>query len=59
MQSNTSFQLGAPSAELLAFLEGAEGVDPNSPDLAEDDQDTSWGHSQFSGVILWKCFHSI
>ena len=60
MQSNTSFQLGAPLAELLAFLKGAEGTDPNSPDLAEDDQDASWGHSQFSGLSsLLTSWHNI
>jgi hypothetical protein len=49
MQNNTSFQLVAPSAELVAFLECAEHADPNSPDISEDDKGASWGHYQLSG----------
>ena len=49
MQNNTSFQLGAPSADILAFLERAEHADPNSPDISDDDKDACWGHYQLPG----------
>jgi hypothetical protein len=50
MQSNTSFQLGAPSPDVVAFLERAEHADPNSPDISDDDKDSAWGHYQLSGT---------
>lgn len=60
MQKNTTFQLGAPSAEVVAFLERAEQADPNSPDISEDDKGASWGHYQLSGMShLLAQWHNI
>ena len=50
MQNNSSLQLGAPSPDVVAFLERAEHADPNSPDIADDDKDSAWGHHQLSGT---------
>jgi hypothetical protein len=49
MQNQASFQLGAPSPEIIGLLERLELADPNSPDISEDDKNQSWGHCQFSG----------
>lgn len=49
MQGNSSFQLGAPSTEVINFLNLVETADPNSPDISEDDKNDSWGHHSLSG----------
>jgi hypothetical protein len=50
MQSNPSFQLGAPSPDIVAFLERTKHADPNSPDISDDDKGSAWGHYQLSGT---------
>jgi hypothetical protein len=60
MQSQPSFQLGTPSADVIAFLERAEHADPNSPDISEDDKGESWGHHQLAGSSpLLDSWHNI
>ena len=50
MQRNSSFQLGAPSPDIVAFLECAKHADPNLPNIADDDKDSAWGHYQLSRI---------
>jgi hypothetical protein len=60
MQNNPTFQLGAPSADVIAFLEHAEHADPNSPDISEDDKGESWGHHQLAGASnLLASWHNV
>ena len=60
MKDNSSFQVGAPSDEVVAFLQHAEHADPNSPDISEDDNNASWGHCQLSGwATLFASWHNI
>jgi hypothetical protein len=60
MQANPSFQLGAPSANVIAFLEHAEHADPNSPDISEDDKGETWGHHQLAGSSpLLESWHNV
>src|ERR1700720_842406 len=60
MQTTPSFQLGAPSADGLAFLKRAEHADPNPPDISEDDKGESWGHHQLAGSSpLLESWHNV
>jgi hypothetical protein len=60
MKQNSSFQVGAPSDGVVAFLEHAEHADPNSPDISADDNDTNWGHYHLSGwAPLFASWHHI
>lgn len=49
MQKNSSFQVGAPSDALTSFIQHANTIDPNSPDISEDDNNAGWGHKHLSG----------
>jgi hypothetical protein len=60
MKENSSFQVGAPSDGVVAFLERAENADPNSPDFSADDNNANWGHRQLSGwAALLASWHHI
>jgi len=60
MKENSSFQVGAPSDDVVAFLQRAKHADPNSPDISEDDNNASWGHDQLSGsTTLFASWHNI
>ena len=60
MNENSSFQVGAPSDDVVAFLQRAENADPNSPDISEDDNNANWGHYQLSGsTTLSASWHNI
>lgn len=37
---------------MLTFLDRIENADPNSPDISDDDKNTSWGHYQFTASTL-------
>jgi hypothetical protein len=60
MQNNPTFELGAPSADVTAFLEHAEHVDPNLPAISEDDRGESWGHHHLAGSsTLLASWHNV
>jgi hypothetical protein len=70
MQSNTASFMSQdrePSKDVVAFLDRIEHADPNAPDLSEDDDNTSWGHHQFTAGSLtcrtvltsWDCIGNI
>ena len=52
MQRNASFQSGAPSDDLVTFLNRIEHADPASADISQDDTNESWGHYQFTAASL-------
>jgi hypothetical protein len=43
---------GEPTADIKAFIERIETVDPNAEDLSSDNTNESWGHYQFTGSHL-------
>jgi hypothetical protein len=60
MQENASFQVGAPSDALVSFIQHADTIDPNSPEISEDDNNAAWGHKQLSGSSnLLTSWHNI
>ena len=60
MKENSSFQVGALSDGVVAFLERAEHADPNSADISEEDKNANWGHYQLSGwAPLVASWHSV
>src|SRR6266852_3745377 len=60
MQENASFQVGAPSDALASFIHHADTIDPNSPEISEDDNNAAWGHTQLSGSSnLLMSWHNI
>jgi hypothetical protein len=60
MKENPSFQVGAPSDDVVAFLQRTEHADPNSPDISDDDNNANWGHLQLSGwATLFTSWHHI
>ena len=60
MKENSSFQVGAPSDDIVGFLQRAEHADPNSADISDDDNDANWGHHQLSGwATLFTSWHHI
>ena len=52
MQTNASFQRGAPSENVVTFLSRLENADPASPEISEDDNNAAWGHYQFTASSL-------
>lgn len=52
MQASAPSESAEPSETVLALLDRLEQTDPNSPEISEDDTNSSWGHYQYTAGSL-------
>lgn len=52
METAPAFKSTTSSHDVLMFLARIDAANPNSVDISEDDNNTSWGHMQFTAGNL-------